>query len=112
MSTISERVARGVALLDERVPNWLETFDLSRFALKSGCDCVIGQLWTAAGNTSDWSDDQFDSAIADGWLDLDFEAAEQHGFYAGSPREFENFGEYRELEAEWRRVITERRAAA
>jgi hypothetical protein len=112
VSTISERVARGVALLDEHVPNWLETFDLSRFSLRSGCNCVIGQLWTAAGNHSDWDDDQFDSAIAAGWLDLDFDAAEQHGFYAGSPQDFEHFAEYRELQAEWVRVITERRAVA
>lgn len=44
--TIAERVARGVALLDEHNPGWaIKLPRLSRLAIHSGENCVMGQLY-------------------------------------------------------------------
>lgn len=42
--TIEERVARGVAILDERMPNWRCKVNAARLAIESSCDCVLGQI--------------------------------------------------------------------
>jgi hypothetical protein len=41
----AERVTKGAALLDERVPGWPARIDLSRLDLSDGCRCALGQLW-------------------------------------------------------------------
>jgi hypothetical protein len=41
--TAEERVARGVALMDEFRPDWRDYVDLGIFHLKSGDTCIIGQ---------------------------------------------------------------------
>lgn len=114
MSTISERVQRGAELLDAGLPDWWQThrFDLAKFDLKSGCSCVVGQLWPQAGGDPDHWDSAFDQAVNTAWLDLNWDTAVEYGFYAGSPFDGDHDAEYAELEREWRRVITERRAAA
>jgi hypothetical protein len=44
--SIEARVARGAALLDARDPGWaLRLPRLSRLAIKSGTNCVLGQLY-------------------------------------------------------------------
>lgn len=109
MSTIEERVARGAAWLDEQMPNWWTThgIDLDRLDLSRPCKCVVGQL-SPEGD--------FATAINEGWFDLTFAAAFDYGFTAVRPNHFTTGAVaneiYRQLDAEWRRVITERRAAA
>lgn len=42
---LSERVKRGVALLNERVPNWRACVDTASLDLGSGLACVLGQIF-------------------------------------------------------------------
>jgi hypothetical protein len=113
VSTISERVARGVSLLDVHLPDWWKRSKISlrRLDLADGCNCVVGQLYEPPDDGFiDGSG--FETAIDTGWLDLDYPLAVSHGFYAGMPHGSATEREYVELTEEWRRVITERRAAA
>lgn len=117
VSTIAERVAAGAAWLDEQMPNWWNAYriDLSKFDMAAGCGCVIGQLYPAEGYEVDEDDEEspFEHAIETGWLDLDERAAIVLGFYATTPHTIGGTArEYDRLTTEWRRVITERRAAA
>lgn len=111
-TTIADRVAAGVAWLDEHDPGWWRTdapadptltrdalpIDLRRLNLASSCDCVLGYRW---GN--------YAVAVLDGRLaglspaDLGFRA---RSFIPDDWR-----GEYADLTAEWRRVIRDRRQA-
>lgn len=43
-STAAERVAKGAAFLDERQPGWRDHIEIMRLDMRSGCDCVLGQL--------------------------------------------------------------------
>ncbi len=100
MSTIAERVARGVAWLDETRPGWAERVDLDRLDLASPCRCVLGQEFG----------DYFEIVWSDG-APPDTQA---YGFNAASPasgRQAQS-REFDALEAEWRRVIAERRATS
>lgn len=110
MSTIEERVARGVACFDEKQPGWWKTrhIDLGMLDMSRPCLCVVGQL-SPQGDFSD--------AIIDGWLDLTFDVAYEYGLLAVRGANHFISGPaadeiYRELDVEWRWVITERRAAA
>jgi hypothetical protein len=47
--TIESRVARGAALLDERLPGWDGLIDLGRLSLSSPCNCILGQTWGESG---------------------------------------------------------------
>jgi hypothetical protein len=93
VSTISERVARGAAWLDEQRPGWVDEIDLHDLALASPCRCILGQIF------GDFDDVKMRGPMARG-----FNAYKSD--YDGEMREFG------ELEREWRRVITERRAEA
>ena len=100
MSTISERVARGVAWLDGVLPDWWRMVDLGQLVLSSPCRCVLGQLYG----------DYMDSPLVDEHGD---EAGVDRGFNAsGAEWTDQTYSEFEALEREWRRVITERRAAA
>lgn len=91
---------------------WREgEIDLTRLRMSSGCDCVVGQLWPGEMAEDDLG--PFSAAVNRGWLDLTFEAAKRFGLYSeSSGRDTDDeLDEYSELTAEWRRVITERRAA-
>lgn len=93
MSTITERVAAGAAWLDENFLNWLHLVDLNTLRLSSPCRCVLGQLY---GDFCDRPEGLFATAYDHG-----FDTLVGYGTDA----------EYAALEDEWRRVITERRAA-
>ena len=55
---LEARVARGVALLDERIPGWRDRIDLTQLdmcegaRLPNGCGCIGAQL-CESGNWSD-----------------------------------------------------------
>lgn len=99
--TIAERVAAGTAWLDANRADWWQDIDLRSFDLASPCHCVLGQT---DGNY---------------WHALEMELgnsvgrAMRLGFTGDTGRPFvEQEAEFGDLEAEWRRIITERRAAA
>ncbi len=98
MSTIAERVARGAAWLDENQPEWLGLIDLGQLRLSSPCRCMLGQLY----------EDYFFATF-----DLPG-SAQEFGFNAHVDNAYsaKQEAEYAALEAEWRRVIAERRAAS
>lgn len=41
--SIQDRIARGAALLDEKMPGWIDKQDLIFLNMASGCHCVLGQ---------------------------------------------------------------------
>ncbi len=98
MSAVSRQVARGAALLDEKIPGWAERIDLARLQMNSCHDCVIGQLFPVE---SDWVTPYGRGMEALGVWDLRGDAA-GHGFDGACAVA---------LGAEWRRVIIKRRMA-
>jgi len=52
--TPEQRVARGVALLDERVPDWRERIDIGRLDMLDGNACIVGQIQHSL-DPEDWS---------------------------------------------------------
>jgi hypothetical protein len=107
MTTVAERVAAGAAWLDQREPGWHDRINLSRLRMQSGCCCILGQLRSdLSGN---WSqllaafglELAFDGTGGDPEVDLGFDRVP----FSGEPDT-----EWADLEAEWRRVIGQRRA--
>lgn len=99
--TVQERVARGAALLDERVPGWEARVVPEFLDMRSACKCVLGQVYgmyreAAVGLFG--GDPQ--------WVDASHESALEHGFND------EPYGNFDELEREWRSLIESRRAAS
>ena len=87
---IAERVARGVALLDQKRPGWAADIDLKYFDMASCSRCVIAQLSTS---------------YLDGLYQLEISGEGKH--YG-----FDQFGEgtYPLLAEAWRKVIEQRQA--
>lgn len=113
MSTIEERVARGAAWLDSVLPDWWKThaIDLDALDMSDGCQCVVGQLYPLDDEYDDDGLNPFDRAVEQLWFDLTYRDARALGLLAvggigDRPVEYIALGD------EWRRVITERRAAA
>lgn len=46
MTPITERVARGAALLDAKCPGWWRNIALGKLQMASSCDCVLGQVFS------------------------------------------------------------------
>jgi hypothetical protein len=90
--SIAERVAAGVAWLDAEVPDWWRDIRLDRLEMASCTRCVLGQVFGEYG----------DAPLGDL-----FEQPLRLGFNVSLANDFREFGE---LTAEWRRVIEERRA--
>ena len=55
--SIQDCVNRGVILLNEREPGWLDRIDLDRLSLSSLCNCVLGQV--LGGYDSDYVEDDY-----------------------------------------------------
>lgn len=129
-TTTAERVAAGVAFLDEIDPDWWRAdtenaIDLEQLNMGNGCMCILGQrcpleIWTAAAADDD---DDYDTpywawaailSAAASYQIVDAWAAER-GFQIPSPCYIDDSdaeSEYDALTKEWGRVIAERRAAA
>lgn len=93
MTPIEERVKRGADLLDEKYASWTKKVNTTKLAIQDPKDCVLGQLYGGYVRGLEKLDIKFlvgDTSPID------------HGF-CGADRE--------ELNAEWRRVIKERRRA-
>jgi hypothetical protein len=89
-----DAVARGVALLDERVPGWREKINVETLDMGDYCFCVLGQQFGDFG---------------EGLINLDFDLgdgdlAREYGFQrlAGHSDD-----EYQALTDAWREVIAE-----
>lgn len=101
MSTdYAARVAKGVALLDEKRPGWERELDLDRLDIADGTSCVTAQL---SGQNS-W-------LTGMNQLGLEIETYEEHGFRAPD-EEWVLRDAYGTLNALWREVITGRLTAA
>ena len=125
MSTVTERVAAGAAFLDEHDPQWWRAdveraIDLADFDLESTSSCVLGQRCPLElhFNAAEWMSRYdtfaiklsgivaFDRSDLSGW-------AVPLGFQAGTYDDSDDYyDEYDELTAEWKRIITGRRAAS
>ncbi len=105
MKTIAERVARGAALLDEKLPGWWQRIDLEALTMRDTCMCILGQLF---GNEEDRLEDD---GYWQGLHDLNiprFGAAHaaEYGFADEDPFAYEA------LDVEWCELIESRRAAS
>ncbi len=114
--TIAQRVAAGAAFLDGREPGWWERIDLDSLDLGSGCRCVLGQLATDVSQYASWRRIALRFGL-DAWQDdigLGFMARDHDADLSLSVVEANaaNKAEFDALTAEWKRVITERRAGA
>ena len=49
MTTIKQRVSRGIELLDQEVPDWFDKIDLDDLDLSSARSCVLGQVFYKRG---------------------------------------------------------------
>jgi hypothetical protein len=103
METMTERVVRGAALLDERMPGWEAKIDLDRLDLDSVWECVLGQLY---GQDPNWNGYDRGKLVLGG---MDIATAADHGFSQGETGT--TYGEYRELTNAWCDLILSRRAA-
>lgn len=114
---ITERVAQGAALLDEKLPGWHERIDVGRLDLGDTCDCILGQEFASHPDVdvdNDWSGTSpFDIGVrelfAAPWY-ASAGQAEAHGFDAIG--KLGRMAEVDALTAEWRRVILARRSEA
>lgn len=104
--TIEARVARGAALLDEKLPGWVDRINLDKLDLTCGCHCILGQTWDGNGDVGEeyWLHAE---RLFDDDSDL-FVAPADHGFNAHDGEG----EEYAALAIEWRRLILARRAGA
>lgn len=95
MDDVAERVASGAALLDEKRPGWWREIDLATLDIGDTCNCVVGQLIGGSARRR-----------------LDGLPAVTGSFeYAPWPWKFGMNGDPESLTAEWKRVISGRRAA-
>lgn len=89
--THKERVANGMALLDEHYPGWLDYIDLDVLDISDPFSCVCGQLWKHGFFDENWG------------LFEDIVVGRNAGIMAVG------FDDYRQLTVEWKLAIEERR---
>lgn len=110
---IADRVAAGVELLDRSDPDWVYEVDLETLDIAEAAACVVGQQPGGFSETLvRLGLAERDAGLMLGYR-VDFNALPPLGFSAHivgtTTREVDQ--EYAALTVEWRRVITERRAA-
>jgi hypothetical protein len=102
VNIVAERVAKGAALLDEKVPGWDQRIDLEILAMRGTCECVLGQLFEPTPEGADGY-----------WVGLDRLAISRlgaaHAAEYGFACETSEIESYVALGAEWRRLIGARR---
>ena len=100
MSTVAGRVARGAALLNEKLPGWDERIDLAGLELSSCYRCVLGQLFARSPGPETGSEL---SPYGLGIWALDLRGSGADYGFDGPDTDA--------LNAEWRKVIEAARAA-
>lgn len=106
MSTeqIRERVERGVALLDEHVPDWWQRLDTDILDIGDGSVCVLGQVYATEGDCCGWCNGT--AELQDAVPGFRTETAWQWGFDIGPD------GRKNAVEDIWREIARERRIFA
>jgi hypothetical protein len=137
MSTIAERVAAGAAFLDEHDPDWWRAdveraIDLDSLDLYDMASCVLGQrcpLETLAAYHGTTVEAVSEEDAYDEEEDTPYDIGSYYAYglalerIAGDPRPLavwatdhgftqDSSDDWDALTAEWKRVITERRAAS
>jgi hypothetical protein len=100
------RVQRGIALMDEKWPDWATEIDLERLDIEWGDRCVTAQYAQLHGNAPEDDIDSWKDGRS--MLDLSPREYERHGFNTdaglGSNKD------YAALNGLWRAEIERRRA--
>lgn len=107
MSTVTGRVERGAALLDEKQPGWWRLVDLNRLDISTGCDCVAGQVGGFPETMRNLDLLSLEAQVAHGF-EADDDAEEDTplaAVYSAAGRD------YTALTEAWRDLILKRRAA-
>lgn len=107
--TAAERVARGAALLDEQRPGWWSRIT-NRLDITCPCRCILGQSFEEEGTNFGYDNGlealgpaEGDASAVDLW-------AFEHGFLVDYGRPSDWQADVRDVEAEWIRVIEQRRS--
>jgi hypothetical protein len=116
LDDIPERVARGVALLDVMQPGWDQLIDLEALDLGSCTACIIGQVYAVDHASSEWPFLSAAEHLAGqdlGPLLFNAPVLVEHGFTVVKPIDDEDpEDEFAALDAEWARIVRERRGSA
>lgn len=106
--TVETRVALGAALLDERMPGWVDRVEVLTLDMSSSCRCVLGWVYAAP-------EEEGLTAFGVGVRELGLDSPEiqsAHGFdrlyglvWEAATSDFEA------LRIEWIRVIESRRVS-
>jgi hypothetical protein len=111
-----ERVAKGIALLDEKFPNWAGLIDLERLSIADGSRCVTAQLAQGHGYGASFVQGMEMLGLEDGrYNDGSYT---EHGFNAecstaeGMPPGYSQWDMYDTLTLIWQREISARQGQA
>jgi hypothetical protein len=106
------RVAKGVALLDEKRPGWERELDLEILDIEHGGRCVTAQLSGMRNGLTSYLDGMEQLELTPG----DRGTYVAHGFNAAdsmvSAQDYSQSDAYATLNSLWRDVVTERLTAA
>lgn len=109
---VREAVDRGVALLDEREPNWRDQVDPRYLDMRTACNCILGQVY-GRGPFADpgWSLGLHELGLAFNSDDLTLQYAAEYGFTVPQQRIAQAAAlglvdvAWNELRAEWLRRL-------
>jgi hypothetical protein len=108
--SIETRVARGVALLDEKVCDWVQRINLDFLNIEACEDCILGQLGDEGVEYTAFEDAAVALIGADAFqYNSNAQSLIDHGF---SDHRGGGIGAFNALTAEWKRVILARRGGA
>jgi hypothetical protein len=96
---IVESVKRGVALLDEKVPDWRSKIDLATLDMNDTDHCVVGQV------TGDFFYTGMKRLFPATTPSTNWAAATEHGFYIPDDKVADTTEQHEALRDEWRKVI-------
>lgn len=83
---ISQTVAAGAQLLDEKIPDWYQRIDLDTLNMADPCNCICGQL----SDDGDWTPvvDFLSGINSETYIDSDMKAwtrfVSEHGFFSST----------------------------
>jgi hypothetical protein len=104
----ASRVARGIALMDEKWPNWATEIDLDKLDIQDGSRCMTAQY---AQRVSEDPDFRWEDGMV--LLGLSSNSYEEHGFNADGALDGDAITDeagYDTLTALWKAEILRRRA--
>lgn len=116
-ATIAERVAKGVAWLDEFKPGWEDLIDASILDMSQDCNCVCGQVFAEDFQrfTQEHPGKAEELDMISGFCYADMQHKDVKGAYWAEEMGFDHntkagWKEYEQLATEWLRVVSERKA--